>query len=79
MFHIRYITMQKVHNVMHAGAIRQLLYGCADVREIIHSLKLADYLPVHTHKPYNNLHLEFANRSTFAEKSLNNKNVFFSF
>ena len=55
MFYISYLTMQKVH--MHAGAIRQLLYGCAYVREIIHSVKLVDYLPVHTHKPYNNLHL----------------------
>ena len=42
--------MFKVH--MHAGAIRKLLYGCAYVRE----LKLVDNLPVHTHKPYNNLH-----------------------
>ena len=42
---------------MHASAIRQLLYGCAYVREIIHSLKPMDYPPVHTHKPYNNLHL----------------------
>ena len=55
MFYIRYLTMHKVH--MHAGAIRQLVYGCAYVREIIHSLKLVDYLPVHTHKSYNNLHL----------------------
>ena len=47
--------MHKVH--MHAGAIRQLLYGCAYIREIIHSLMLVDYLPVHTHKPYNNLHV----------------------
>ena len=31
MFYIRYLTMHKVH--MHAGAIRQLLYGCAYVRE----------------------------------------------
>ena len=53
MFYIKYLTMQKVH--MHAGAKRQLLYGCAYVREIIHSLKLVDYLPIHTHKPYNNL------------------------
>ena len=36
MFYIKYLTMHKVH--MHAGAIRQLLYGCAYVREIIHSL-----------------------------------------
>ena len=47
--------MHKVH--MHAGAIRQLLYGCVYVREILHSLKLVDYLPIHTHKPYDNLHL----------------------
>ena len=47
--------MHKVH--MHAGAIRQ--YGCVFVREIIHSLKLVDYLPyiIHTHKPYNNIHI----------------------
>ena len=55
MFYIKYLIMHKVH--MHAGAIRQLLYGCAYVREIIHSLKLVDYLPIHTHKPYNNLHV----------------------
>ena len=54
MFYIRYLTMHKVH--MHADAIRQLLYGCALVPELIHSLKLVDYHPVHTHKPYNNLH-----------------------
>ena len=29
MFYIRYLTMHKVN--MHAGAIRQLLYGCAHV------------------------------------------------
>ena len=50
MFYFKYLTTHKVH--MHAGAIRQLLYGCVYVREIIHSLKLMDYLPVHTHKPY---------------------------
>ena len=55
MFYIKYLTMHKVH--MYASAMRQLLYGCAYVREIIHSLKLVDYHPVHTHKPYNNLHL----------------------
>ena len=55
MFYIKYLTMHKVY--IHAGAIRQLLYCCAYVREIIHSLKLVDYLPVHTHKPYNNLHI----------------------
>ena len=49
--------MHKVH--MHAGAIRQLLYGSAYVREIIHSLKLVDYPLVHTHKPYNNIHIYF--------------------
>ena len=55
MFYIKNLTMHKVH--MHAGAIRQLLYGCAYVREIINTLKLVDYPPVHTHKPYNNLHI----------------------
>ena len=58
MFYIKYLTMHKVH--MHAGAIRQLLYGCVYVREIILSLKLVDYPPVHTHKPYNNLHIVHA-------------------
>ena len=48
MFYVKYLTMH-----MHAGTIRQLLYGCVYVREIIHSLKLVDYLPVQTHKPYN--------------------------
>ena len=52
MFYIKYLTMQKEH--MHASAKRELLYGCAYVREIIHSLKLVDYLPIHTHKPYSN-------------------------
>ena len=42
---------------MPAGAIRQLLYGCAYVREINHSLKLVYYPTVPTHKPYNNLHI----------------------
>ena len=55
MFYIKYLTMHKVH--LHAGAIRQLLYGCAYVREIIHSIKLVDYLPIHTHKLYNSLHV----------------------
>ena len=59
MFYIKYITMQKVHT--HAGAIRQLLYVCAYVREIIHSLKLVDYFPVHTHKPYNNMYYALRN------------------
>ena len=53
MFYIKYLTIDEVH--MHAGALRQLLYGCAYVRGIIHSLKLVDYPPVNTHKPYNNL------------------------
>ena len=47
--------MYKVH--MLASAVRKLLYGCAFVREIIYSLKLVD-LPVHSHKPYNNLHMD---------------------
>ena len=55
MFYTRYFTMHKVR--MRDGALRQLLYGCTYVREIIHSLKLVYYLPVHIHKPYNKLHL----------------------
>ena len=31
MFYAKYLTMHKMH--MHAGAIRQLLYGCAYVWE----------------------------------------------
>ena len=42
LFYIKYLTMHKVH--MHSGAMRQLLYGCAYVREIIH--KLVDYPPI---------------------------------
>ena len=55
MCYIKYLTTHKVH--AHTGAIRQLLYGCAYVREIIHSLKLVDYFPIHTHKLCNNVHL----------------------
>ena len=54
MFCIKYLIMHNVH--MHAGGIRQLLYGRAYVREIIYSLKLMDYPPVHTRKHYNDLH-----------------------
>ena len=43
--YIKYLTMHKVH--MHASGIRQLLYG-------------GDYPPVHTHKPYTNLHLSYS-------------------
>ena len=57
MFYIKYLTMYKLH--MHADAIRKLLHGCAYVREIIHSLKLVDYLPIQTHKPYTSLHFFF--------------------
>ena len=52
MFYIIYLTMHKVHN--HVGAKRKLLYGCSYVWEIIQSIKLVGYLPVHTHKPYSN-------------------------
>ena len=44
MFYNKYLRMNEVQ--MHAGAIRKLLYGCAYIREIIHSLKFVDYLPV---------------------------------
>ena len=51
-----FYIIHKAH--MHAGAIWQfILYGRAYVREIIHELKLVVYLPVHTHKPYNNLQI----------------------
>ena len=43
MFYIKYLTMHKVH--MHAGVKRQLLYGCAYIREIIHSLSSWIILP----------------------------------
>ena len=46
MFYIKYLTMHKVH--MHADAIRQLFYGFAYVRDIIHSLKLVG-LPSRTY------------------------------
>ena len=68
MFNVKYPTMYKVH--MHAGAIRKLVYGCAYVREKIHPLKLMDYLPVHTHKPYNSVHID----SRVISKSKRNMN-----
>ena len=46
MFYIEYLTMHKVH--MYAGVIRQLLYGCAYVREIIH-FAIAHELSSRTH------------------------------
>ena len=52
-FEINYLSIYLIMHkepMHHAGAIRQLLYDCAYVREIIHSLKLVDYPPVHTHK-----------------------------
>ena len=42
MFYDKYLTLHKVH--MHTGAIRQLFYDCAYVRE----LKFVDYPYVHT-------------------------------
>ena len=51
MFNIKYLSMHKEQ--MHAGALSKLLYGFASVWVIIHLLKLMDYLPVKTSKPYN--------------------------
>ena len=55
-FYIKYLTTYKVH--MHVGAIRNLFYCCAHVRDIIHSVKPIDHLPVHRHKPYKHLYHE---------------------
>ena len=54
-----YFVIQKVK--IHAGELRKLLYlwFVCFYGKIINSLKLADYLPVQTHKPYNNLHVKF--------------------
>ena len=52
MFYIKYLTVHSV--LMHADAIRL----CACEREIKHELMLVDYPPVHTLKPYNNVHLK---------------------
>ena len=52
----KYRSMHKVQK--HAAVIRKLVPGCLYVQEVIHLLKLVDYLLVHTHKPYNNLHLD---------------------
>ena len=57
MFYIKYLTMYKVH--VHAGVMRKLLYGLCVCTGDSPLAKLVDYLPVHTHKPYNNLHLTF--------------------
>ena len=73
------VLHQISHNAqvyMHAGAIRQLLYGCAHVREIIHSLKFMYYLPVHTHKPYNNLHIKRMGICTIATSTNSNDEMF---
>ena len=62
---VKYLVMHKVQ--MHASAISKLLYGFASLGALFHSLKFVDYLPVQTHKPYNNLHLPSKNMqiSTF--------------
>ena len=54
-FNIKYIAMHKV--LMHAGSISILLSGFASVWAIIVSLKLAHYLHIPTHKPYNDFSL----------------------
>ena len=77
MFYNKSLTMYKVH--IHYGT-----YGCEYVWEIIHSLKLMDYLPVHTHKPYNNLHLQnllflaYNNDYKVLQEQENNQEDFFS-
>ena len=55
MFYIKYLSMYIV--CIYAGAIKKILYGCVSVWEIILSLKIMGYLPIHTHKSYNNFHL----------------------
>ena len=50
MLYTKYLTLYQVH--IRACAIRKLMYGCAFVREIIHELKLVDYLPAHTHNTH---------------------------
>ena len=55
--YIRYLTMYKEQMPATAFPIRNMLYGCAYVQEIINPLKLLDYLTVHTHKTYSNFHL----------------------
>ena len=58
MFYIKYLTNSQCTKFKcMLVQLRKLLYGCTYVREIIHSLKLVDYLTVHTHKPYNNIYL----------------------
>ena len=47
------LVMHKV--TMHAGTMSKLLNGIVFVGAKIHSLKLEYYIPVQTHKPYNNL------------------------
>ena len=48
MFNVKYLAMHT-----HTGAISKLLYGFA----CIWTIKIVDYLPVHTHKPYTNLQI----------------------
>ena len=54
MFYIKYRNAQSAHACWCNKAVN---VWYAYIREIIHPLKLVDYLPVHTHKSYNNLHL----------------------
>ena len=58
MRNVKYPAMSKVQ--IHTDAISKLLYGFVSVKVMIRSLKLVDYLPLQSQKPYNNLCLFIA-------------------
>ena len=62
MFYINYLSMHKVHK-----------YACWCIKAVIVWLcvRTGDNPPVHTHKPYNNLHISYSilqNNQQFREK-----------
>ena len=58
MFYIKYITMYNVH--MHAGTMKKLLYMVVRMYERYNPFaKACGLSSVHTHLPYNNLHLMY--------------------
>ena len=62
MFYIKWLTIHKVK--MHTGAIGKLLHFVCVCTGDNNSLKLVGYLPVPTHKTYNNFNFLFIHSFT---------------
>ena len=56
-FNTKYLVMCKVYTDV--GGIEQLYHDCPHVRNIIHSLKLVDYLHVQADNPWYNYYMYF--------------------